>query len=47
LGVIDEAGVYNRALSDDEINLIFRTHALAVSPKGRLSTAWGAIKATN
>ena len=47
LGIIDEAGIYNRALSDDEIKLIFTSHALAVSPKGRLSTAWAAIKSIN
>ena len=44
LGIIDEAGVYSRALSDDEINLIFRTHALAVSPQGKMATIWARIK---
>lgn len=41
-GIIDEVAIYNRALSDEEIQ--GNSEPLAVSPVGRLSLTWGSIK---
>jgi len=41
-GAIDEVAIYNRALSDEEIQ--GNSISLAVSPVGRLSLTWGSIK---
>lgn len=43
-GIIDEAAVYNVALSEADIKLNFQT-ANAVFPTGKLSTTWASIKA--
>lgn len=49
-GLIDEVAVFNKALSKDDINIIMTKgldEALgirAVSPTGKLATAWGVIK---
>ncbi len=43
-GLIDEVGIYNRALTDDEIERNFNSKGLAVSPQKKLAIAWGEIK---
>lgn len=43
-GLIDEVGIYNRALSDDEIRQNFNANGLDVSPQEKLAIVWGAIK---
>lgn len=44
LGVIDEVRVYNRALSEYEVNLNFVAKGLAVESSKKLATIWGEIK---
>ena len=43
-GSIDEAAVWRRALSEDEINEIMNEGFLAVSPRDKAATMWGSIK---
>ena len=43
-GLIDEVGIYNRALTDDEIERNFNSQGLAISPQRKLAIAWGEIK---
>ena len=43
-GSIDEAAVWRRALSEDEINEIMNEGFLAVSPLDKATTTWGSIK---
>jgi len=44
-GMLDELGIWNRALSEAEINdLVEKGFAAAVEPGGKLTTAWGAVK---
>ena len=43
-GSIDEAAVWRRALSDDEIKEIMNEGFLAVSPLDKAATTWGNIK---
>ena len=43
-GLIDEVGIYDRALTDDEIKQNFNSQGLAVSPQKKLAIAWGEIK---
>ena len=43
-GLIDEVGIYNRALTEDEIEQNFNSKGLAVSPQKKLAIAWGEIK---
>ncbi len=46
-GMLDEVAVFNRALSEDEINLIMEqglTAAMAVTSEDKLSITWGYIK---
>ena len=43
-GSIDEAAVWRRALSEDEINEIMNEGFLAVSPLDKAATTWGNIK---
>ena len=43
-GSIDEAAVWRRALSEDEINEIMNEGFLAVSPRDKATTTWGSIK---
>ena len=49
-GIIDEVGIFNKALTDDDIKSVM-TKGLekalgitAVSPKGKLTTTWSSIK---
>ena len=43
-GLIDELGIYDRALTDDEIERNFNAKGLAVSPQERLAIVWGDLK---
>ena len=43
-GLIDEVGIYDKALTEDEIERNFNAKGLAVSPQKKLATAWGEIK---
>ena len=43
-GSIDEVIIYNRALEGAEINNVMNNGLAAVSPNGKLSTTWSAIK---
>lgn len=43
-GMIDEAAIWSRALSQDEIKLAMNGEVLAVSAKNRAVTTWGMIK---
>ncbi|MDE0086033.1 MAG: LamG domain-containing protein [Candidatus Poribacteria bacterium] len=43
-GLIDEVGIYNRVLTDNEIERNFNSKGLAVSPQEKLAIAWGQIK---
>ena len=43
-GLIDEVGIYNRALTDNEIERNFNSEGLAVSSQQKLAIAWGEIK---
>ena len=43
-GSIDEAAVWRRALSQDEIKAIMNTSITAVSPLDKAATTWGNIK---
>ena len=45
-GIIDEVGVYNRVLDEDEVKQNFEAEEsdLAVRPTGKLAEVWGKIK---
>lgn len=43
-GLIDEVGIYNRVLTDDEIEHNLNSEGLAVSPQKKLAITWGEIK---
>ena len=43
-GSIDEAAVWRRALSEDEIQAIANEGFLAVSPLDKVATTWGSLK---
>lgn len=43
-GVIDEARVYAKALSQDEVARVMETSGAAVDAKGKLTTIWGILK---
>ncbi len=45
-GLIDEVGIYNRVLTEDEIEHNFNSEGLAVSPQKKLAITWGEIKVT-
>jgi hypothetical protein len=45
-GLVDEVRIYNRILSEDEIQKNFAITARAVEPGGKLSLTWGTIKAS-
>jgi hypothetical protein len=45
IGRIDDAGIYNRALTGDEILRNYRAAGLAVELAGKLTLTWGEIKA--
>ena len=45
-GLIDEVRIYNRRLSDEEIerNFNVKSNSVAVQPAGKLAGTWGAVK---
>jgi len=45
-GMIDEVAVFNKALTDKEINSVMNglKMAMAVDPKGKVASTWGYIK---
>ncbi len=43
-GLIDEVGIYNRVLTNNEIERNYNSQGLAVSPQEKLAIAWGQIK---
>ena len=43
-GLIDEVGIYDRALTEDEVERNFNAKGLDVSPQKKLAIAWGKIK---
>ena len=43
-GSIDEVAIWHRALSETEVRTAMRGPLLAVSPTGKIATAWGSIK---
>ena len=43
-GIIDEVSIYDRALSDDEVERNFHANGLAVKPAEKLALTWGEIK---
>lgn len=43
-GLIDEVGIYDRALTENEVKRNFDAKGLAVSPQKKLAIAWGEIK---
>ncbi|HHZ89415.1 TPA: LamG domain-containing protein [Candidatus Poribacteria bacterium] len=43
-GMIDEAAVWRRALSPDEIKMVMKGDMLAVFPEDILAITWGSIK---
>ncbi len=45
-GLIDEVGIYNRVLTENDISHNFNSQGLAVSPQEKLTITWGEIKAT-
>lgn len=44
IGMIDDLGIWNRALSEDEINALIEEGVFAVEADGKLATVWGAVK---
>ena len=44
VGLIDEVVIYNRALSDNEVQMLYKAEGLPVVPRGKLATRWGEIK---
>ena len=45
-GRIDEVGIYNQALDEDERQQNYRDEGLAVEPSGKQSAHWGDLKST-
>lgn len=43
-GLIDEVGIYNRALGADEIKQNMLADGLAIEPLGKLALVWGMVK---
>ena len=43
-GTIDEVAVFNRALSQAEVQIAMQGDILAVNASGKLSTTWGRLK---
>ena len=43
-GIIDEVKIYNKALSEGEMDELMRSVISAIAPADKLSTTWGAIK---
>ena len=43
-GTIDELGIFNKALTEEEIKKLMNTSGFAVEPTTKLTTTWGHIK---
>ncbi len=43
-GLMDELGIWDRALNEDEIKLTMEGIAIAVEPQSKLTTTWGGMK---
>lgn len=46
-GIIDEVGIFNVALTEDDVNRVMTeglSQVLAVSPAGKLATTWASLK---
>ncbi|MBC8460786.1 MAG: LamG domain-containing protein [Deltaproteobacteria bacterium] len=43
-GIIDEVAIYNRVLTEEEINQDMLSVMYAVAPAGKLATTWGFLK---
>ena len=46
-GIIDEVRIYNRALSEVEVNLNMNSDGTAVNLRGKVATTWGDLKVSN
>lgn len=44
VGLIDEVVIYNRALSANEVEMLYKAEGLSVEPYGKLATRWAEIK---
>ncbi|MFC1717689.1 LamG domain-containing protein [Candidatus Poribacteria bacterium] len=44
IGLMDELGIWNRALSEEEIKLTMEGIVMAVEPQSKLTTTWGDMK---
>ncbi len=44
VGLIDEVGIYNRVLTEDEIEFNYNAEGLAVNPQKKLAITWSEIK---
>lgn len=44
VGLIDEVVIYNRALSANEVQMLYKAEGLPVEPNGKLATRWAEIK---
>jgi hypothetical protein len=44
VGKIDDVRLYDRELSEDEIELVMASEATAVESSGKISTIWGSLK---
>ena len=44
VGLIDEVVIYNRALSANEVQMLYKAEGLPVEPGGKLATRWAEIK---
>lgn len=44
VGLIDEVVIYNKALSENEVDKLYKAEGLPVEPRGKLATYWGTIK---
>ncbi len=46
IGIIDEVVIYNRAISEKEVEMLFKAEGLPVEARGKLTTRWGHIKSS-
>ncbi len=44
VGLIDEVVIYNRALSEREVEMLYKAEGLPVVPRGKLAIRWSEIK---
>ena len=43
-GIIDEVGLFNKALTPDEVKETMKGFATAIEPKGKVTAVWGMLK---